>query len=79
MLSHTATVRLALRTRAHGHWKQVATTNLHGRQGINRDRIAGRWHGHLFPAGPVQILVQIQRHHHWTTTKIIGLTVRHTR
>jgi YVTN family beta-propeller protein len=79
MLNHTATVRLALRTRAHGHWKQVATTNLHGHQGINRDRIAGRWHGLLFPAGPVQILVQIQRDHHWTTTKTIGLTVRHTR
>jgi hypothetical protein len=38
---------------------------------VNRDRIAGRWHGHLFSTGPVQILVQIQRDHHWTTTTTI--------
>jgi DNA-binding beta-propeller fold protein YncE len=79
LLNHTATVRLALRTRAHGHWKQVATTKLKGHRGMNRHRIAGRWHGLLVPTGPVQILVQIRRGRHWTTSKNIGLTVRHTR
>ena len=62
----------------HGHFTPVATTTLHGHRGINRDRIAGRWHGHLFPTGPVQILVQIQHDHRWTTAKTISLTVRHT-
>jgi 6-phosphogluconolactonase (cycloisomerase 2 family) len=77
-LNHATPVRLVLRTHAHGHLQHAATTILAGHQGVNRDRIAGRWHGHLFPAGPVQILVQIQRNHHWTTTKTIHLTVRHT-
>jgi hypothetical protein len=77
-LNRATPVRLVPRTRAHGHLKQTATTILAGHQGGNRDRIAGRWHGHLFPAGPVQILVQIQRDRHWTTTKTIHLTVRHT-
>lgn len=78
-LNHATTVRLVLRTHAHGHYKQAATTILHGHQGNNQDRIAGRWHGHLVPVGPVQILVQIQHDHHWRTAKTIGLTVRHTR
>jgi hypothetical protein len=78
VLNHATTVRLALRTRVHEHWKQVATTNLRAHRGGNRDRIAGRWHGHLVPVGPVQILVQIQRGHLWTTTTKIRLTVRHT-
>jgi DNA-binding beta-propeller fold protein YncE len=77
-LNRATSVRLLLRTLVHGHWKQVATTTLHGRRGINRDRIAGRWHGHLVPTGAVQILVQIQRDQHWRTAKTIGLTVRHT-
>jgi hypothetical protein len=78
-LNRATTVRLLLRNRVHGHYKQVATTTLHGHQGLNQDRIAGRWHGHLYPTGSVQILVQIQQNHHWTTTRTIGLTVRHTR
>ena len=76
-LNRAASVRLLLRTRAHGHYKQVATTILHGHQGSNRHLIAGRWHGHLFPIGPVQILVQIPPNHRWTTAKTIHLTVRH--
>ena len=79
VLNRATTVRLVLRTRVHGHYKQVATATLNGHQGINQHRIPGRWHGHLFPTGPVQILVQIQPDHHWTTAKTIGLTVRHTR
>jgi hypothetical protein len=78
-LNRATTVRLVLQTRVHGHWKQVATTHLHGRPGVNRDRIAGRWHGRLVPAGPVRILVQIQADDHWRTAKTIGLTVRHIR
>jgi hypothetical protein len=77
-LDRAARVRLVLRTRAHGHLRQAATTILPGYQGVNRNRIAGRWHGRLLPAGPVEILVQIQQDQHWTTAKTIGLTVRHT-
>lgn len=79
-LNRPAAVRLLLRTRAHGHWKQVATTTLRGHSGVNYDRIAGRWHGHLFPTGAVQILAQIQTDQHWTTAKeTIELTVHHNR
>ncbi len=77
-LNRATTVRLVLRTRVHGHFTPVASTTLHGHRDLNRDRIAGRWHGHLFPTGPVQILVQIQHDHHWKTAKTISLTVRHT-
>lgn len=78
-LNRATTVRLVPQTRVQGHWKQVATTQLHGHPGVNRDRIAGRWHGRLVPAGPVGILVQIQADDHWRTAKTIGLTVRHVR
>jgi hypothetical protein len=91
-LKRATSVRLVLRTRVHGHYRQVATTILHGHrgfnqdriagrwhEGLNHDRIAGRWHGHLFPVGPVQILVQVPQGHHWTTKKTIRLTVRHIR
>jgi hypothetical protein len=76
-LSRATSVRLLLRTRAHGHYRRVATAILHGHRGFNQDRITGRWHGHLFISGPVQILVQIQQGHRWTTKKTIRLTVRH--
>ena len=56
-LNRATTVRVLLRALVHGHWKQVAATKLHGHRGANSDRIAGRWHGHLFPVGAVQILV----------------------
>ena len=78
-LTRATTIRLVLRTHAHGHWQRAATTTLPGHQGINRHRLAGRWHGHLFPTGPVKVLVQIQQDNHWSTAKTIGLTVRHTR
>jgi sugar lactone lactonase YvrE len=78
-LNRATAVRLLLRTRVHGHWKLVATTTLRGHSGINYHRIAGRWHGHLFPTGAVQILAQIQPDQHWTTAKTIHLTVRHNR
>jgi hypothetical protein len=78
-LNRATTVRLVLRTRVDGHWKQVATTTVHAHGGVNVDRIAGRWHGRLVPAGPVQILVQIQPDGHWTTVKTLRLTVHHTR
>jgi DNA-binding beta-propeller fold protein YncE len=78
-LNRATTVRLVLRTPAHGHDQPVATTFLHGHRGTNQHRIAGRWHGHLYPTGPVQILVQIQHAHHWRTTNTIHLTVRHAR
>ena len=77
-LNRATTVRLVLRTRVHGHFTPVASTTLHGDRGVNRHRIAGRWHSHLVPTGPVQILVQIQPDHRWKTAKTISLTVRHT-
>jgi DNA-binding beta-propeller fold protein YncE len=77
-LNRATTVRLVLRTRVHGHFTPVASTTLHGHRDLNRNRIAGRWHSHLFPTGPVQILVQIQPDHRWKTAKTISLTVRHT-
>jgi 6-phosphogluconolactonase len=77
-LNRATTVRLVLRTRAHGHNTPVATTTLPGHEGVNRPRIAGRWHGHLVPTGPVQILIQTRHDHHWRTAKTIHLTVRHT-
>jgi hypothetical protein len=78
-LNRATAVRLVLQTRVHGRWKQVATAQLHGDPGVNRDRIAGRWHGRLVPTGRVRILVQIQADDHWRTAKTIGLTVRHIR
>ena len=78
-LNRAATIRLLLHTHTQRHWTRVASTTLRGHRGINRRRIAGRWHGHLYPIGAVQILVQIQRDHRWTTAKTIGLTVHHTR
>jgi hypothetical protein len=77
-LNRTTTIRLVLRTRAHGHYTQAATTIRHGHQGINQHRIAGRWHEHMVPVEPAQTLVQIQHDHHRRTAKTIGLTVRHT-
>jgi hypothetical protein len=75
-LNRATSVRLVLRTRTRGQYRPVATRILRGHQGFNQDRIAGGWHGHLLPAGPVQILVQIQQDHHWTTKQTIRLNVR---
>jgi hypothetical protein len=76
-LNRPATLRLVLRTRIHGHWRQAAITSIQGHRGDNRRRIAGRWHGDLVPARAVQILVQIRHNSHWKTAKTIHLTVRH--
>lgn len=78
-LNRDASVRLVLRTRSHRRYRRVATRILHGDQGFNDERIAGGWDGHLYPVGPVQILVQIRQDGDWTTKKTIRLTVRHTR
>jgi hypothetical protein len=76
-LNQAATLRLVLRTRSQGHWRQVATAAVHGHGGVNRHRIAGRWHGLLVPAGPVEILVEAQQGGRWVTVKTIHLTVHH--
>ena len=70
-LNRATTIRLLLRTRTHGRWRRVATAHIHGHGGVNRRRIAGRWHGQLVRAGSVQILIQIQPDHHWITAKTI--------
>jgi hypothetical protein len=76
-LNLPTTLRLVLRTRSHGHWRQVATTQVKGHAGVNLHRIAGRWHGLLVPKGPVLVLVQIQQGGRWATVKTIRLTVHH--
>jgi hypothetical protein len=78
-LNRATTIRLVLRTRRHGRWRQATTTRIDAHAGLNRRRIAGRWEGHLVPEGRVQILVQIRRGTGWVTAKRISLTVRHTR
>jgi YVTN family beta-propeller protein len=78
-LNQPTTVRLLLRIRSHGHWKTIATTSVRGHSGANLHRIAGRWHGHLVPVGPVEILVQTGRVGHWITARTLRLTVRHVR
>jgi DNA-binding beta-propeller fold protein YncE len=79
-LNLTTTPRLVLRRRLHGEWRQVAAIRIDGHAGINRHRIAGRWHGQLVPDGAVQLAVQIRRDDgRWQTAKTIALTVRHTR
>ena len=55
----------------------VATAALQGHRGANRFLIAGRWHGELVPAGPVQIIVRLGHDQHWVTLRTISLTVRH--
>jgi hypothetical protein len=77
-LNRATVVRLVLRARVQGDYKQLATTILQGHLGVNQHRIAGRWHRHLSPTRRVQILVQMQHEHHWTTAKTIRLAVRHT-
>jgi WD40 repeat protein len=73
----TESVRLVLRARPDGEWKQVATSTVHAHTGSNEFRIAGRWHGALLPARPVQILVQIRAGSHWKTKATLRLTVTH--
>lgn len=72
------TVRLVLRAQVDGKWKQVGTVSRHAHSGRNKLRIAGRWHGALTPARPVQLLVQGKDDKGWTTSKTLSLTVVHT-
>jgi hypothetical protein len=74
-LNRAVTVRLVLRVRSDGHWRQDALATLRGHEGANRFRLAGRWHGHLVPAGRVQILVELHPNGRWVVKKRLGLTV----
>lgn len=47
----SATGTEMLRTRRHGRRRQAMTTRIDMHAGLNRRRIAGRWEGHLVPAG----------------------------
>lgn len=76
-LGRALTVRLVLLARAAGRWHQVALTVVYGREGADRYRIAGRWHGQLVPERRVEMLVQVKRAQGWTTAKTLHLTVRH--
>lgn len=71
-------VRLLLRIKASGHWRQVGVAKVKAHAGLNRIRIAGRWHGALVPARKVELLVQSTDSGHWRTHKTLQLTVVHT-
>ena len=67
---------LELSTRLHGRLRQLAVTVLHGHEGQNSFRVAGRWHAELVPHRVLRILVQIKPATNWTTVKSVTLTVR---
>lgn len=74
--SAKADVRLKLLTKLHGRLEQVAVTTLHGHQGENSFRVAGRWHAELVPRRVLRVLIQINPGTSWTTIKTVTLTVR---
>lgn len=75
-LTVPAQVRVLLQARAHGHWKTVATTVLHGHAGRNSDRIAAHWHAHLVVNRKFRLVVQLKQANGWRTTKTLPLRVR---
>jgi YVTN family beta-propeller protein len=76
-VNESVRIRLVLRTDSRQHWHNASVAWLSSQPGSNTDRVAGRWHGHLIPAGQVRILFQINRNGHWKTLKTLRLTVRH--
>lgn len=71
------TVRLVLRASVGGKWTQVGSLSVHARRGLNKHRLAGRWHGALTPARPVQLIVQSKSGGAWKTARALKLTVVH--
>jgi hypothetical protein len=76
-LATSDTVRLVLEAKARGVWRKLAATNINGHKGINRFRIAGRWHGAFVPARTVKLLIEVEHDHRWVAHKQIVLTIRH--
>ena len=68
-------VRLTLMAKLHGHWKQLAISTLHGHEGPNSIRVAGRWHGQLVPHRTIRILLRIDNNGTWTLVKTFTLVV----
>ena len=68
-------VRLTLMAKLDGHWKQLATSMLHGHKGPNSIRVAGRWHGQLVPHRTIRILLRIHKNGTWTLVKTFTLVV----
>ncbi len=71
-------VRLALGARVGGAWKQIGSVSIRDHAGLNKLRIAGRWHGALTPARSVRLKVQGRTGSAWRTYKTLSLTVTHT-
>jgi hypothetical protein len=76
-LNGPTTVRLVLSRHDDVGWKRVATASISGHIGLNRHRLAGRWHGALVPAGPVRIALQVRKDDHWKTRRTLRLRVFH--
>jgi hypothetical protein len=74
-LNKPTTVRLVLSRHDHAGWRRVATAAVYGHDGLNRVRLAGRWNGALVPAGPAQIVLQVQTDGRWTTSRTLRLIV----
>jgi len=66
-----------LLARVGGRWRDVAKASISGHSGTNSDRLAGRWHGHLRPARPIRLQVEIKHDGHWVIERTLALTVRH--
>ncbi len=75
-LNAAAAVRVVFLARVHGHWRDVAKANIHGRSGTNSDLLAGRWHGHLVPARQIRLQIETKNKGHWVTHRTLRLTVR---
>ncbi len=77
--SLTASARVRLTLLAHGaaRWHEVAVSTIGARSGVNRYRLAGRWHGQLFPSRQLRLLVQLAGDGKWSTGTTLQLTVSH--
>lgn len=75
-LTAPAQVRVLLQARAHGRWRTVATTVLHGHAGHNADKIATHWHRQLVPHRKLRLVVQLKQANRWPIEKTLAITVR---
>ncbi len=76
-LTASARVRLTLLARGAARWHEVAVSTIHARPDVNRYRLAGRWHGQLFPSRQLRLVVQLAGDGKWRTSATLQLTVSH--
>ncbi|MDA8067742.1 MAG: hypothetical protein M0T77_03905 [Actinomycetota bacterium] len=65
-----ARIRLLLHEHTRREWRTVATAFTTGHKGLDRRRVAGRWHRHLVPSGSYQLWVQVNTHRHGRTVRL---------